>query len=401
MSGSDSSGKPAAPGAAPDGSAQPFGAPRPSRPGLRNEASPGISLADASRELGERRRQGRQGRPAPRGAAAQAVAAATAPAATPAAQAPARPGQAPAQAAAPAQEGAARAPEGGKPDPFQTILQALTPRQQPEPGAARPATAVSNGADGTAPAAPATEAGDRITLVIGGKAQGFTPSELAQHVSQAQDYTQKTQRLAGFAREVQTAQAALNEVLPLVMPMLQAQLGNMEANLGPEPDWVKLAETDPGAYAIQRARWDRALAERGKLQQLMQTQQRQTDSESKRRLTEGHKELASALPGWSDPVTRGAIQTELVKWGRTNGFPDHELRTVYEPRHVLTLAKAMMFDRLMSGVSTEMPNIPVVQRGSINVPASAAVSVAEERFAETPSAKNAAQLLTARRRAQH
>ena len=238
-----------------------------------------------------------------------------------------------------------------------------------------------------------------MTLEVGGKPQSFSKAQLLDHVLKATDYTRKSQQLADFAREVQQAQQTVAELVPILTPMLQQQIAQLEGNLGPEPDWITLARTDPAQYNIKRAEWDMAERERRKLATLQAQHSQQTEAQQRAKLTEGHKELVKALPGWDDPATRGRIQSEIVKWGRNNGYPDAELRALYEPRYVVTLTKAMMFDRLMAGAKTDAPVVPVVQRGSLPPPTTEPVRTAEAQFSQKPSVRNAAQLLSARRAA--
>lgn len=254
-------------------------------------------------------------------------------------------------------------------------------------------------AAGAAASQPAAE-GDAVTLEIGGKPQSFTRAQLLDHVLKGTDYTRKSQQLADFARQVQQAQATVAELVPILTPMLEQQIRALEGNLGAEPNWLELARTDPAQYNIKRAEWDMAERERRKLATLQAQQTQQTEAQQKTKLADGHKQLVEALPGWDDPTARGRIQAEIVKWGRANGYPDTELRGLYEPRYVVTMTKAMMFDRMLAGAKTDTPVVPVVQRGSLPPPTTEPVRVAEAHFEERPSVRNAAQLLSARRAAQ-
>jgi hypothetical protein len=255
-------------------------------------------------------------------------------------------------------------------------------------------------AEGVTAQPPAADAGAVVTLDIGGKPQQFTHAQLLDHVLKGSDYTRKSQQLADFAREVQQAQAAVAELSPILTPILEQQIRALEGNLGEEPNWIDLARTDPAQYNIRRAEWDMAARERNKLALLQQHQNQQTEAQRVAKLAEGHKQLVKALPGWEDPVKRGRIQGEIVKWGRENGYPDVELRGLYEARYIVTLTKAMMWDRMMAGARTDAPAIPVVQRGNLPPQTAEPVRNAESQFQERPSVRNATQLLSARRAAQ-
>ena len=109
------------------------------------------------------------------------------------------------------------------------------------------------------------------------------------------------------------------------------------------------------------------------------------------------------LPGWANPQTRQQIQAGLVEWGKKNGYPPDELHAVHEPRHVITMTKAMLFDRnndrLKNGALAE-PVVAPVQRGTpppqVAAPA-AGVAAAQRAFEGKATIASGAKLLQARR----
>jgi hypothetical protein len=56
--------------------------------------------------------------------------------------------------------------------------------------------------------------------------------------------------------------------------------------------------------------------------------------------------LSQVLPEFSDPTKGEQIRNEIRNYGKSIGFTDQELSQVYDSRHVLTLHKAMMYDKL-------------------------------------------------------
>jgi hypothetical protein len=56
--------------------------------------------------------------------------------------------------------------------------------------------------------------------------------------------------------------------------------------------------------------------------------------------------LAQVLPEFSDPAKGDNFRKEIRSYGKTLGFTEEELSQVYDSRHVLTLHKAMMYDKL-------------------------------------------------------
>jgi hypothetical protein len=350
----------------------------------------GISINDAIQKVGEKRR--RDTRPT-----RQPPAAAAPPPASPQPSAEARPNG----AAAP--NGHA-APADGAGDPIDSLIRAYQQRAAPPaaPNGADPnPQAAPNGAAAPAGAEPpAREApAGPVRLTIDGKAVDFSADQLTAAVRQARDYTNKTKQLADFTRQVNERAEAINRMMPVLVPEIERQIAALDQQLGKQPDWKKLAETDPAEYQRQDAAWQEAAAERQRLDSLMQVQQQESEQTRQARLAEGHAQLVKALPGWDDAGTRGRIQSEMIKWGRQQGFPDAELNSIYEPRHVVALFKAMAFDRMMSGVRSDAPIVPNAQGGRAPPPpASVPVADAEQRFSSTPSIRNAVNLLSARRR---
>jgi len=347
----------------------------------------GSSLEEAVKRVGENRRGGER---APRR---------TAPAA----------GEAPQPAAAPRSNGAAganghAAPAEAVADPIDGLISACRQRNAPPgaPNGADPAPA-ANGAQppthGQAPPGVPAELSGPVRLTIDGRALDFTPQQLTAAVRQAQDYTNKTKQLAEAHRQVAERAQAIDQMLPALVPEIERQIALLDQQLGKQPDWKRLAATDPAEYQRQDAAWKEAAAERQRLDSLMALQQQETEQARSKRLAEGHAQLAQALPGWDDAATRGKLQSEMIRWGRSQGFPDAELQSIYEPRHIVALFKAMAFDRMMHGVRSDAPMVPNVQRGRAPPQAvTAQAGDAEQRFAQMPTQRNAVQLLNARRR---
>lgn len=343
--------------------------------------APGQSLqmGDALKLLSARRRAppGGQGQPAPPAANANG-----------AANGAAAPHQAPA-AATPA---AAPAPAAEGDDPFAGML--AQARGQPAPAAQE--------AGQGAPPAPATAGtGTEFRLTIGGKEQVFTHDQLADHIGKSHDYTRKMQELSTVGTQVANAQAALNDLLPVVIPYMERLIAEGEASFGGgQPDWRKLAETDPGGYISQRAAWDAAQQERANLDRIRQVQGKEAADAFNARKQAGHAQLVKELPGWADDGKRQRMISEIMGWATKQGYPAAELANVVDARHVITLAKAMMFDRMLSGVKTGAPTIPGGQQvGSGRPPPqqSGTLAEAEAAWADRKDIRSAAKLLVARR----
>lgn len=58
------------------------------------------------------------------------------------------------------------------------------------------------------------------------------------------------------------------------------------------------------------------------------------------------QKLIQVLPEFSDPAKGENLRSEIRNYGKSLGFTDAELSNVYDSRHVVTLHKAMMYDKL-------------------------------------------------------
>lgn len=375
--GGDKPAAPAAPAAPPPGA-------QPSQNAERLQA--GISPGDALAELSKRRqRQPRQAARTPPPSPPPHVAVNGHQVGETAA---AQMGEAP--------NGAARVSEPAAPaepaaDPVQRLIDSFR----------RPGDAPVTPSDGQA-TAESQPVGDNatITLNIGGRVQQFTPEQLANHVNMSADYTRKAQELATLNKQVNERAEAINQMLPVLVPEIQRQIAALDAQIGQQIDWQKLAATDPAEYQRQDALWKAAQAERQRLADIQTLQQREITQQQQQKASLGHAELAKVLPGWEDPNVRGRIQSEMIRWGRQQGFPDTELNQIYEPRHIVALFKAMAFDRMMGGVRNDAPVVPQVRQRGVSPPPpqQPAQQSAETAFNANPSIRNAVSLLNARRR---
>lgn len=244
----------------------------------------------------------------------------------------------------------------------------------------------------------------RVTFQLeGGELVTLTAAELKRGVFRERDYTTKMQELAGQRREYDAQAAQLAEILPILIPAMQRQLKGEAEALGPMPseaEWANLAQYDPQQYHAKRAQFDLALRKQAEIQRIEQMAQQQQQQALRARVAEGHQLLSQRLPGWNDDGQRQRIQSALKDWGIENGFSKEELSAIAEPRYVLAMAKAMMFDRMSAGVGNGQAPAPQITgpRGAAPPPpARGAIRAAEAAFDGNSNVANAARLLSARR----
>jgi len=186
-----------------------------------------------------------------------------------------------------------------------------------------------------------------------GEEREVTLNELIKSYQLGTDYTKKSQAVAEERKAVEAERQAVQEAkqmrdtyaqrLEMIEQMLQPQ---QEENL----EYLK--ETDPIGYSVKVAEMiqrDKQLAavqaERSRIQQ-QQEQDRQAQMQSV--VAEEMQKLSSFIPEFTDPAKGEAIRNDIRAFGKQIGFSDNELAAVYDSRAVLTLYKAMQYDKLVA-----------------------------------------------------
>ena len=355
-------------------------APAPSESSPAPNTQPAISISDAARLLGQQRRP--PAVPGAPGAAAPASPEATrrpSPNEVTRTEAAATEGEAPGKA--PAREATVREAANG----LSAMEKALgVPGVPGVPGAGPPD---ANGAD--------TSAGVEI------EGKRYSVAELREHVLKATDYTKKTQELAAQRQELEARQQALATVLPYIQPELQ-RLAESVQNAPQRPD-PRLLDADPNRYHRERAVYEQAVEEQGRLANLTTLQQQAANRALEQQVSAANESLAKEFPFWADPQQRLEAQQHIVRLATTKGgFLYHVLRGLSNPAHLKAMMKAAMFDRWVEGAMTSAPpTMAPTARGVAPPPAvTERVQAAQERFDQKPDFRSGAALLAARRAAE-
>jgi hypothetical protein len=251
--------------------------------------------------------------------------------------------------------------------------------------------------EGVAP--PAESTPDARTPAIEIDGRRISHDEVRRAMAAAQDYTQKTQALARERQALQQQQEALATVLPYIQPELariQQQIAGVQR---PDP---ALIDSNPQEYLRQRAAFEAAADEQGRMGQLTQLQQQAMERALSEQVSRSNEALAKEFPDWGDPQKRSEWQQRIATWAMdTAGFSRQELSRLSDHRQLRVMMKAMTLDALKQGAVTRAPQQQRPARGSAPPPApAAAVTSAETAFNARPNIRNAANLLTAQRAAQ-
>jgi len=187
-----------------------------------------------------------------------------------------------------------------------------------------------------------------------GEEREVTLNELIKSYQLGTDYTKKSQAVAEERKAVEAERQAVQEAKQMRDTYAQ-RLEMIEQMLVPqqqEENLEYLKETDPIGYSVKVAEMiqrDKQLAavqaERHRINQ-QQEQDRQVQMQSV--VAEEMQKLSSYIPEFTDPAKGEAIRNDIRAFAKQVGFSDNELAAVYDSRAVLTLYKAMQYDKLVA-----------------------------------------------------
>jgi hypothetical protein len=241
------------------------------------------------------------------------------------------------------------------------------------------------------------------TVKVDGQEVDVPLSELVKGYSRTADYTRKTQEVAQIRKQAeQAAQESIAARDQYAQRLVQLdQLLQQQAPQ--EPNWEELRATDPIEFAAQWADHQRrqqyqqqVQAER---QAIMQQQQREQMMQMQQRLEQGRQWLNQTIPEWKDAETAKAERASMKAYGKRYGYSDEELAQVADPRAVVLLRKAMLYDRMQEKRGQIKPakkaDAPVMKPGPASTPSTKKVSQvvrAKQRLAKTGKVSDAAEL---------
>ena len=187
---------------------------------------------------------------------------------------------------------------------------------------------------------------------VGGQELELSEDELVNYAQQGADYTRKTQQLAEQRKALEAEQESVMQARQLRdayadrLQMIEQMLSAQDST----EDLDSLKEADPIGYAVKVAELQQkekqmqaVKAERERIAQEQQAEYRQNMQQY---LATQAQELSKALPEYSDPEKGEALRTDLRKFAKSVGFSDQDLANVVDHRQVLTLYKAMQYDKL-------------------------------------------------------
>jgi hypothetical protein len=208
-----------------------------------------------------------------------------------------------------------------------------------------------------------------------GEEKDVTLDELVKNYQLGADYTKKSQAVAEERKAVEAERHAVTEAKALRdqyaerLSMIEQMLSQPDDNAN--LDYLK--ETDPIGYAVKVAE----LSQREK--QLAQVQaernrvyamQEQDRVQSMQHLVrEESEKLAAAIPEYVDPEKGEVVRKAIRAYGKELGFSDAELANVYDSRAVVTLYKAMQYDKLQKSkpnITKKVSEAPKIMKSGVS-----------------------------------
>ena len=201
--------------------------------------------------------------------------------------------------------------------------------------------------------------------------------ELIKGYSRTSDYTKKTQNLAEQRKAVESERTKIDEAAKLRDTYAQRLQVIEQMLTQPTEDLTALKDSDPVGYAIKVAenmeREKQLAAVRAERESVQARQVAENQERLKSHIAQEAERLRSAIPDFSDEVKGEVIRKEIRDYAKSVGWSDQELSQVYDHRAVLTLYRAMQFEKLQKSK-------PAVQKRVAEAPKSLTPGVGSPRL---------------------
>jgi hypothetical protein len=215
----------------------------------------------------------------------------------------------------------------------------------------------------------------RYKVKASGEEIEVTLDDLIKGYQREADYTKKTQTLAEQRKQVESERQVIEQA-KTQRDQYQERLAMIESALrtyAPQENLEALKETDPIGYAVkvaeqtQREKQLQAVQmERARIAQQQQAEQSQNLNSH---LAVEAQKLAEAIPEYADEQKSVQVKKDIRDYARKIGWSDEELASVYDSRAVLTLYRAMQYEKLMgnkAGVTKKVNEAPKMLKPGVS-----------------------------------
>lgn len=269
-------------------------------------------------------------------------------------------------------------------------------QEQELPADEEETAAPAEGEDQGDPNAEGDELAVGQAIVVNGKR--LTADEIARDFVPKAEFTRKTQ--AHAERERQFQQVARER-----LQRLDQQIEALNADVGQEPDWVKIATEEGNDVAFsKRIAWEQKSR---KLQLATQISQQESQQLVAQQIAERDADLADNYnPAWQNSKTRDEDYEKIAQYAFSEGFTPQETALMTASRYLRTLDKARQWDEAMKAGKLAKPGLakkPAVMKPGARNPQTVvknpAYDKALEQFNKNPSREGWTALETMREQA--
>lgn len=296
--------------------------------------------------------------------------------------------------AAPAQPGRPRELETGR---FAPQGHKDGAEAQPGGGTDEPAGAEPQGTEGEGQE-PALSQSEEVEVFfdIGGERKPYRiPKEISDRFIQHEDYTRKTQDIAEMRRGLssQMEAARIDHAFGQSVAAERQHLTVLDAHIA-QFQGVNWQQMETADLLRTRAQLDQLKDQRAEIAKVIEAKRGEFDQKLQQvtaeALASGQKFIEARIKGFGPQV-----QNELLDFGRSQGFLQEELSKVIDPRVVVTMWKAMQWDKLQASAPTVSKKAaqaaPVIRPGaSVKQAPRHQQQLEAAKKAKTPGEKRAA-----------
>jgi hypothetical protein len=235
-----------------------------------------------------------------------------------------------------------------------------------------------------------------------GEEREVTLNELIKSYQLGTDYTKKSQAVAEERKAVEAERQAVHEAKAMRDQYAQ-RLGIIEQMLNQPQETENLdylKEVDPIGYAVKVAELsqkEKQLSQvRAERERISQQQEYDRQLQMQQVVALESEKLVAAIPEFASPEKGEVIRKDIRTYGKQMGFSDDELANVFDSRAVLTLYKAMQYDKLQSakpGITKKVAEAPKAIKPGVSKPRdsnSEEIRKLKSRAKSTGSVKDAA-----------
>lgn len=237
----------------------------------------------------------------------------------------------------------------------------------------------------------------RLKVKIDGQETELPEDEVAAGYQRQQDYTKKTQEVAEQRKAVEAERQRVQQERAYYAQQLQVMQQQLQP---PQIDWEALERDDPFGYvkAVQQeqVRAQKAAQIQAEQQRIWQQQQQEEYQHRAKTIAEGAARLAELIPEYADDAKRPAVQAAIRTYAQSVGFSAEELAEASDPRAVVVLNKARLYDELVAKSKQVKPTVvQTAKPGAARTPPNKAKQ-ALERLKRTGSDDAALEYLMSR-----